>query len=255
MLGWRSSGLSPAPSAGGAASVVNGDSRKTSSAAEERAEAEQHGGRVGRDLAQPAAREEQDRAAPQREQQHPQQQRALLRRPHRGQPVEQRRRRGRVARDEREREVRADERRLQDRHRHDQQPGERVDGAAAGGDVLAPAGARAVERGADAVDADRQRGDQAEEAGERHGPAQVLGSAENFDGHLVTSESGWPSNTAPCLRTSIDDLAPLAERVGDLTRRSGPGRSPRRPSDPRRGTCGPCPSCFQLPAATLPVSW
>ena len=31
MLGWRSSGLSPAPSAGGAASVVNGDSRNTSS--------------------------------------------------------------------------------------------------------------------------------------------------------------------------------------------------------------------------------
>ena len=30
MLGWRSSGLSPEPSAGAAASVVNGDSRNTS---------------------------------------------------------------------------------------------------------------------------------------------------------------------------------------------------------------------------------
>ena len=30
MLGWRSSGLSPVPSAGGAASVENGDSRNTS---------------------------------------------------------------------------------------------------------------------------------------------------------------------------------------------------------------------------------
>ncbi len=31
MLGWRSSGLRPTPSAGGAASCANGDSRKTSS--------------------------------------------------------------------------------------------------------------------------------------------------------------------------------------------------------------------------------
>ena len=65
MLGWRSSGLSPAPSAGGAASAVERRLEEDQQAAEERAEAEQHRGRVGRDLAQPAPGEEEDRAAPQ----------------------------------------------------------------------------------------------------------------------------------------------------------------------------------------------
>ena len=91
--------------------------------AEEGAEAEQHGRRVGGDLAQPAARAKQDRAAPQRQQQHPQQQRALLRGPDRGQPVEQRRRGRGVGRDQLEGEVRAHERQLQDQHRDDEQPG------------------------------------------------------------------------------------------------------------------------------------
>ena len=248
MLGWRSSGFRPVPSAGGAASGANGDSRNTSSAAEERAEAEQHGGRVRRHLAQPPAREEQDRAAPQRQQQHPQQQRALLRGPRRGQPVEERRRRRRVAR-RRARSEKSERRNasLEDAKATDEQPGQRVDGAAAGGDQVAPAGARAVQRGADAVEADGQREDQAGAAG---GAPRLrlrcFGSAVNFEGHFVTSESRSPTKTRALLAHVDHDLAPLAERV----RAPGPvahAARRRRPSRSWTRNVWTVPSC--VPAA------
>ena len=35
-----------------------------------------------------------------------------------------------------------------------------------------------------------------------------------FEGHLVTSESGWPSKTAPCLRTSITTSRPSRNGSG-----------------------------------------
>ena len=201
MLGWRSSGFRPTPSAGsGADRAVERRLEEHEQRGEERAEAEQHGGRVRRDLAQPVPGEEQDQARPQRQQQQPQQQRALLRGPHRGRAVEERRRGRGVVGDEREREVRAQERDLEDHERDRRGAGQRVDRAAAGGDPLAPARARAVERRADAVEADGERDDQAGLA--RDAARQVSVSAVNFDGHFVTSESFWPTKTSPCLRTS-----------------------------------------------------
>ena len=90
-LGCSSSGSRPAPSAGGLAWSRTGWRRTPSATMKNAAEAEQHRGRVRRDLAHPAAGQEQDQARPQRQQPHPQQQRALLRGPRRRQLVERRR--------------------------------------------------------------------------------------------------------------------------------------------------------------------
>ena len=84
MLGWRSSGLRPTPSIGASATRSNGGAVKSSSAAKNVAEPEQHRGRVRRDVAQAPAQQEQAERAPHREQPDPQQQRALLRGPRRG---------------------------------------------------------------------------------------------------------------------------------------------------------------------------
>ena len=51
IAGWRSSGFRPRPSTGAGLERANGVSRKTSSPQKNAASAEQHGGRVGRDLA------------------------------------------------------------------------------------------------------------------------------------------------------------------------------------------------------------
>ena len=80
-----------------------------------------------------------------------------------------------------------------------------------------------------------------------------FGSAVNFDGHFVTSESGCADEAVALLAHVDDDLAALAERVGHRARvgdghRPAPLRSshPERVDVPRRARMSP--------AATLPVS-
>ena len=100
----------------------------------------------------------------------------------------------------------------------------------------------------------RQRGGQADGAGGRHGQAQVLGSAVNFDGHFVTSESGWPSKTRPACARRSRSRGPR-----------GTGRAPGRRSAPatlaplpsRSSTRNVCtvPCVLPAPLATRPVSW
>ena len=161
MLGWRSSGFSPLPSGGAFATVPNGETAKTSSAGEEGAEAQQHRRRVGRHVAQAPAHEEEHEARPQRQQPHPQQQRALLRGPRRGGAVEGRRRGRGVRGHHVEVEVRAQEGDLEDREGRARQQRQPVDRAPPGVDPVAPPGARPVQRGADAVGARREGEDQA----------------------------------------------------------------------------------------------
>ena len=93
---------------------------------EEPAEAEQDRRRVGGHVAHALAREEQREARPQRQQPRPQQQRAFLRGPHRGGPVEGRRRAAGGVGDRVEGEVVAQERDLQHRERDRQDPRQRV---------------------------------------------------------------------------------------------------------------------------------
>ena len=75
-------------------------------------------------------------------------------------------------------------------------------------------------------------------------------SAVNFDGHFVTSESGWPTKHVALLAHVDDHLAPLAERVRHRARRSGRARRPCR--------CGRCtrkrvdgPACAYEPLRDL----
>ena len=62
MLGWRSSGFSPAPSAGGIGEQRERGLLEDEQRGEERGEAEQDGGRPRRDDAQPATRDEEHEA-------------------------------------------------------------------------------------------------------------------------------------------------------------------------------------------------
>ena len=96
---------------------------------EEGAEAGEDRRRPGHDLAVAAAGDEEDPARGQREHPGPEQQRALLARPHRGQLVEGRRGRRGVIGDQREVEVVAEERDLDEDDRRGEQPGHRVDRA------------------------------------------------------------------------------------------------------------------------------
>ncbi len=137
-------------------------------AAEERAEAQQHRRRVRRDLAHAPAREEEHEARPDRQHEEPQEQRALLRGPRRGHLVEERRGRRRVRRDDREGEVRPQERDLQDREGRRRQARQRVHGAAARHHPVLPAAARAVDRRRDAVQGDGEAEDQAGASEGRH---------------------------------------------------------------------------------------
>ena len=81
------------------------------------------------------------------------------------------------------------------------------------------------------------------------------GSAENFDGHLVTSESGWPTNVAPCLRTSTTISRPSRNGSGtvpDVADRHARA-APLRSCDPERVRRALVRSSCPWP--TLPVSW
>ena len=140
---------------------VKGRDREDEQRGEEGAEAEQHGRRVGRHVAQAPAHEEEHEARPQRQQPHPEQQRALLGRPRRGRAVEGRRRGRRVRGDDVEVEVRAQEGDLEDREGRGRQHRQAVDRAPPGVDPVAPPGERSVERGADAVAARREGEEQA----------------------------------------------------------------------------------------------
>ncbi len=137
---------------------------------EEPAEAEQDRGRVGGDLAQALAREEQREARPQREQPGPQQQGAFLRGPHRGGAVEQRGGAAGGVGDGVEGEVVAQEGDLEHQHRHGEQTGERVHRASPRERELGPPAARPVDGDRDAIRAHDQREHEADVSEERHQP-------------------------------------------------------------------------------------
>ena len=111
---------------------------------EEPAEAEHDRGRVGGDVAQALACQEQREAAPHRHQPRPQQQRAFLRGPHCRSAIQRRRRAAGGVRDRVEREVVAQERELEHDERGRQDAGERVHRAPARFRELHAAGAYAV---------------------------------------------------------------------------------------------------------------
>ena len=115
-------------------------------AGEEDAQPHQHRGRPGGDLAVLVAGREQDRRGGQREHPGPQQQRALLARPHRGQLVEVRRRGRGVVGDHLQRQVGAREGGLDHDHADRQQDGERIHGPSrrVGEPALAPVPASAA---------------------------------------------------------------------------------------------------------------
>ena len=135
---------------------------------EEPAEAEQDRGRVGGDLAHPLTDEEKREARPHRQQPGPQQQRAFLRGPHGGCPVEPGRRPARRVGDRVEREVVAQERELEHGHRHGEDAGERVHRATRRLRVLDAPAAHAVDRRAGAVRAHAEREHEACVAEARH---------------------------------------------------------------------------------------
>ena len=76
----------------------------------------------------------------------------------------------------------------------------------------------------------------------------------NFDGHFVTSESGWPSNVAPCLRTSITISRPSRNGSGHLADVADRHAGAAALRSSTRNVCVGA-RCSQLPFATLPVSW
>ena len=245
----------PAP----ARRVANGVRVKTQQRGEERAEAEQHRGRVRRDLAQRAgASRNSTRLDHSDSSQHPQQQRALLRGPRRGGAVEGRRGRRGVRR-RRRRSEKSERRNATSRITNATvvHAGQRVDRAAARrrpSRAARRARRRARRRCRRRADAERE--DQAGLADDGHASASggSAGSAVNFDGHLVTSESFSPTNVAPLLAHVDDDLAALPERVGHARRCSGP--APRRARRGRaRGSSVRCRACAIEPSTTLPVSW
>ena len=192
MLGCCSSGLRPMPSAGAGLSVANGSTsgREQHQPDEEGGDAHHHRGRPGDDLAQPVAGRVERGAGGDREHPGPEQQRALLARPHRRQLVEGRRLDRGVLGDERRRRSRRGEGDLDDRHAGGQQRAEGVDGAARG---VEPA-AVAVASG----EGERAGGESGEEGQRQQGAAEARHrfSVVNFDGHFVIRVSGSPTKVA-----------------------------------------------------------
>ena len=175
--------------------------------------AEDRGG-VGRDVAQRAAGEEQHRRGEQRQERGPQEERPVLGGPQRGHLVEGRRAGRGALGDQREREVRAQEGRLEQRERGHAQARDAVDGAPAGGDPLAPPRARAVQGGPGRVGGRQQRDDQAGRPNAGHRQLDCS-SFVNFDGHFVTSESRSPTNV-PC-SSSPETITSRPSRNGSGT--------------------------------------
>src|SRR5204863_5509197 len=105
---------------------------------------------------------------PERQEPHPEQQRALLRRPRRGGAVERRRGGARVLGDHPDAEVRPQEGGLEDREGQGEESGERVYGPPPRERPAQPPATSPIERGADAVELDRERQDQQGRSQARH---------------------------------------------------------------------------------------
>ena len=135
---------------------------------EEAPEAEHDRRCVGRHVADAPAGEEQRKARPQRHQPRPQQQRAFLRRPHRGGLIKGRRRPARCVGDRVEGEVVVQKGELQDHERDRQDPGERIHRAPPGLRELEPPCPHAVDRRANPVHADRECEQQTYASERRH---------------------------------------------------------------------------------------
>ena len=241
----------------------NGDAVKTSSAGEEGAEAEQHGGRVRRDVAQAAAREEQDEARPERQQPAAT---AAASPPARTTPRRTGSTSGVVVDECAATTAKREVRRAGTRSRGSANAtvvtrGQRVERAAR------PRRPSSRRRGARAVRARRRR--RRAQSAERDDQA---GLAE--DGHRVRTPRrsaalvgelrralGRPASpsrrrtTLPLLAHVHDDLAPVAERVGHGAGVARPART-RVPSRSRtRKTDRRCRVRVIEPSTTLPVSW
>ena len=192
---------------------------------EEDRDAGEHRGRPGHHLAMTMAGHEEDRRGCDREHERPEQQRAGLAPPEGGQLVEQRRRRRRVIGDQRDREVRAHEGRLE-RDRRDRQQGEQRVDRPAGRDH--PATVPAAPPISAATGRVQQR-----ETGRRSGsprPARpssraVTGRSRRARGRprlvrelrrALRDQAVLLGHEDPALEPAGDDhLAALPERVGD----------------------------------------
>ena len=137
--------------------------------------------------------------------------------------VERRRGRRGVPGDDVEGEVRAQERRLEDRERDRHQPGERVHGAAAGVDPLAPAVRRPVERGARSRRA--RRAGRGSAVRDRPAPSQPAPATISTTSSQPGTWMGtwWSASSArrrssgrvPCSSTVTSTPRPGRERIGD----------------------------------------
>ena len=161
------------------------------------------------------AGEEQDQARPQRQQQHPQQQRALLRGPHRGGAVEgRRRRRGvrrRPARSEKSERRKAASSTTKATAEH---AGQRVDRAAAGVDPLAAA-ARARRRARRRCRTGRTPSARIRQAWPTAQHRQVVLLLGRELRRALRHQRVLLADEHVALLADVDDdLAPLAERVG-----------------------------------------
>ena len=242
MLGWRSSGLSPRPCSGTGCSALERVGEEHEQRGEEAGEAEQHGLRVGGDVAHPpAAREQRERSTT-----------ATAARPTAAAipPAPTRRRpRGRsagvvvlecsatTARLKSERRNAP----LEDREREREHDRERVHGTAARLDPRGPPRAHAVDRGGDAVDGEDERQEQAcatERHGHQAGPgARRLARCRCGRGRAAAAPR---SGEADEHQRDADELADVDERVLAGAREAGGQREHERAArDPQVGAHAP----------------
>ena len=191
---------------------TRGDDPEEHQPGEEHRQARQHGGRPRHQLPQPVASQPEDPGGSEREHPGPQQQRARLARPHRGELVAGGRRGRGVVGDQLDREVVAQEGDLQAQHADREQPGHRVErepsrlGVApipmAAGERR-PAGVERAEEGA-AEAGGAQGRDHCSSITTCSGSASA--SSANFDGHLVIrlsrSATRTPPSSSPVMITS-----------------------------------------------------
>ena len=250
MLGCWSSGLRPTPSAGAGLERREGvdAAGEQHQPGEEGGDARHHRGRVGDQLAQLVAGREERDAGGDREHPGPEQQRALLARPHRRHLVEGRRLDRGVLLDDVEGEVVAREGDLDDHHAGGEQPAEGVDGAARDVDPAAVAVApdQRRDRGEDRGQEGQHQGGAAEASW--HSPGRELRRALGDQG-VAFADEGAVLDLA-----GEDDLAPAAEGVGDGAAVGDRDALARRRRGRRRGSAGRCRRAGPSPGTTLPVS-
>ena len=164
---------------------------------EEEGDPGEHRGRVRNDLAVAAARQVENPACRDRQDPGPEQQRPALARPHRGQPVAERGRSRGVVGDQRDREVRTHEGRLEDDHRDGQQRAEGVDRAAGRVDEALILASGAEQRRARSVETGEWGGDQARRAERDHQEVTTRGRTPAIIATPGTRlESGSPAAAA-----------------------------------------------------------